>query len=151
MSKPAIVGVVGGSMSGKASGVNTGDLPEQEIERFPAGVRAAIVALKSGNSEGAKGGRKADEREHQRFSTNTSLTALKWANGRREKLLRTECKQTCSEDVKQNTGAERDEPASRQPPSESGEEASNGGVGKLATGEPDAGNPPVRFGGRGGE
>ena len=114
MSKPANVGVVGGSMSGKASGVNTGDLLEQEIERFPAGVRAAIVAKKSGNSDGAKGGRKPDEREHQRFSTNTSLTALKWANGRREKLLRAGSERTCSGAVIQHTGAERDEPALRQ-------------------------------------
>lgn len=40
--------------------MNTGDLPEQEIERFPAGVRAAVVAMKSGNSDGAKGGRKVN-------------------------------------------------------------------------------------------
>ena len=76
--------MVGGSMSGKGRDVTTGDLSEQEVERFPAGVRAAIVATKSGNADGAKGGREPDEREHQRFSTNTSVTALKWANGRRE-------------------------------------------------------------------
>lgn len=52
--------MVGGSMSGKGRDVNTGDLPEQEIERFPAGVRAAIVAEKSGNADGAKGGRKVE-------------------------------------------------------------------------------------------
>ena len=32
----AIVGVVGGSMSGKGSGVNTGDLPGQDAERRSA-------------------------------------------------------------------------------------------------------------------
>jgi RNA-directed DNA polymerase len=52
--------VVGGSMSGKGREVNTGGLPEQEVERLPAGVRAAIVATKSGNADGAKGGRKVE-------------------------------------------------------------------------------------------
>ena len=54
--------MVGGSMSGKGRDVTTGDLSEQEVERFPAGVRAAIVATKSGNADGAKGGREPDER-----------------------------------------------------------------------------------------
>ena len=44
-------------MSGKGSGVNTGDLPGLEVARHPAGVRAVIVVLKPGNSGGAKGGR----------------------------------------------------------------------------------------------
>jgi RNA-directed DNA polymerase len=56
-----IVGVVGGSMSGKGGVVNTGDLFEQVVERpTQRGVRAAIVATKSGNSDGAKGGRKVE-------------------------------------------------------------------------------------------
>ncbi len=61
------VGVVGGSMSGKGSAVNTGDLSGQtgvhaalQPKNRPAGVRAAIVAQKSGNADGAKGGRKAE-------------------------------------------------------------------------------------------
>ena len=149
--KPENVGVVGGSMSGKANGVNTGGLPVQEIERFPAEVRADVVAKKSGNADGAKEGRKADEREHQRFSTNTSLTALKWANGRRDKILRTECERTCSGDVKQNTWDERDEPASRHPPSESDGEASNGRVGTTGNWRAGCGKTasPVRWEGRG--
>lgn len=53
-------GVAGGSMSGKGGDVNTGDLPEQDAARHPAGVRAAIVASNPGNAGGAKGGRKAD-------------------------------------------------------------------------------------------
>ena len=52
--------MVGGSMSGKGSAVNIGDLSGQDVERHPAEVRAAIVALKSGNVDGAKGGRKVD-------------------------------------------------------------------------------------------
>ena len=52
--------MVGGSMSGKGRDVNTGGLPGQEVERRPAEVRAAIVATKSGNADGAKGGRKGD-------------------------------------------------------------------------------------------
>lgn len=42
--------------------VKTGDLPGQDAaQRHPAGVRAAIVVKKRGNSRGAKGGRKANE------------------------------------------------------------------------------------------
>jgi RNA-directed DNA polymerase len=40
--------------------VNTGDLPGQEVARHPTEVRAAIVAPKSGNADGAKGGRKVE-------------------------------------------------------------------------------------------
>jgi RNA-directed DNA polymerase len=41
--------------------VNVGDLPgNQEAKAHSAGVRATIVAGKSGNADGAKGGRKAD-------------------------------------------------------------------------------------------
>ena len=47
-------------MSGKGGGVNTGDLPGQDVARHPAGVRAVIVASKPGNAGGAKGGREAD-------------------------------------------------------------------------------------------
>ena len=52
------VSVVGGSGSGKDDVVNAGELPGEEAARCPAAVRAAIVAMKSGNSDGAKGGRK---------------------------------------------------------------------------------------------
>lgn len=61
------VSVVGGSMSGKGSDVNTGDLSGQngvhaakQPKNRPAGVRVAIVAGKPVNAGGAKGGRKAD-------------------------------------------------------------------------------------------
>ncbi len=43
--------------------MNAGDLPAADTVAnapVPAGVRAAIVAMKSGNADGAKGGRKAD-------------------------------------------------------------------------------------------
>ena len=52
--------MAGGSMSGKGGVVNTGDLPGQDVERHPAEVRAAIVVSKSGNADGAKGGRKTE-------------------------------------------------------------------------------------------
>ena len=52
--------MVGGSMSGKGGGVNTGDLPGQGVARHPAGVRVAVVAMKPGNAGGAKGGREVD-------------------------------------------------------------------------------------------
>ena len=50
-----------GSRSRKGSAVNVGDLSGKEVAKAPpAGVRATIVAEKSGNADGAKGGRKAD-------------------------------------------------------------------------------------------
>ena len=52
--------MVGGSMSGKGRGVNTGDLPGQDTAGCPAEVRAVIVATKPGNAGGAKGGREAE-------------------------------------------------------------------------------------------
>jgi RNA-directed DNA polymerase len=54
-------------MSGKGGVVNTGDLAGQEAERRSPEVRAAIVAKKPGNTEGAKGGREVEpSREGQR-------------------------------------------------------------------------------------
>ena len=57
-------------MSGKGCDVNTGDLSGQKgvhaakrPKSRPAGVRAAIVAKKSGNADGAKGGRKWDGKQ----------------------------------------------------------------------------------------
>lgn len=48
---------------GEGRAVNTGDLPGPESAGFPARVRAAIVASKSGNSDGANGGRKGDPKQ----------------------------------------------------------------------------------------
>lgn len=48
-------------MSGKGCKVNTGELSGETPRKLgPAEVRAAVVAEKSGNADGAKGGRKAD-------------------------------------------------------------------------------------------
>ena len=52
--------VIGGGRSGKVREVNAGELPGQDTAKCPAEVRAAIVATKSGNADGAKGGRKAN-------------------------------------------------------------------------------------------
>ena len=54
--------VDGGSRSGKEGVVNAGDLPGQDARETVcrAGVRAAVVARKPGNTGGAKGGRKAN-------------------------------------------------------------------------------------------
>ena len=56
-------------MSGKGCEVNTGDLwgetgvhAVMQPKNRPSGVRAAIVAVKSGNADGAKGGRKWDRK-----------------------------------------------------------------------------------------
>ena len=62
--------MVGGSMSGKGGAVNTGDLPRQDVERHSAEVRVPIVAMKPGNSGGAKGDRKVEpSSEGQREAT----------------------------------------------------------------------------------
>lgn len=54
--------MVGGSGSGKDDVVNAGDLLAEDVRASaePAGVRVAIVALKSGNADGAKGDRKTN-------------------------------------------------------------------------------------------
>ena len=54
--------VFGGSGSGKEGVVNAGDLWAEDLRATgeSTGVRAAIVATKSGNADGAKGGRKAN-------------------------------------------------------------------------------------------
>jgi len=52
--------VVGGSRLGKEGEVNMGELAGQEAGRSPSAVRAAIGAKKSGNADGAKGGRKVN-------------------------------------------------------------------------------------------
>ena len=54
--------VVGGGGSGKDDAVNAGDLLGEDVRvsERPAEVRVAIVALKSGNADGAKGDRKAN-------------------------------------------------------------------------------------------
>jgi hypothetical protein len=54
--------VFGGSGSGKDGVVNAGDLWAEDLRATgeSTGVRAAIVATKSGNADGAKGGRKAN-------------------------------------------------------------------------------------------
>jgi len=73
----ATVGVVGGSMSGKGGAMNTGGLPGQDVARHPAAVRAAIVASKSGNADGAKGGRKVDpSSEGQREARSPRVPAM---------------------------------------------------------------------------
>jgi hypothetical protein len=50
-----------GTSSPKGEGEAESKLPIQEAARPSAAVRAAIVAWKSANSDGAKGGRKAKE------------------------------------------------------------------------------------------
>jgi RNA-directed DNA polymerase len=70
--------VVGGSGSGQDGVVNAGDLLAGDVRTTgqPAGVRVAIVAPKSGNSDGAKGDRKANaSREGLGESTPSTVPA----------------------------------------------------------------------------
>jgi RNA-directed DNA polymerase len=81
--------VVGDSRSGKERAVNAGELPEEDTARWPAAVRTVIVAKKSGNADGAKGGRKANpskERQREENFPQVSLRADK--QGEEELWLR---------------------------------------------------------------
>jgi len=73
----------------KGNAVNVGGLSgSQEAKSPPTGVRAAIVASKSGNADGAKGGRKADASHDSTCESRPSEPSykfLKWIN-KREKL-----------------------------------------------------------------
>jgi hypothetical protein len=114
------------------------------FRRDRAGVRAAIVAKKRGNSRGAKGGRKRNHtgqldpfKKHNRLLNELKLCgqtslgeakALLWCVGTaRAGEGNPASPQSLWSGVRQNSG--------------------NRGVGKFATGEPDAGDPQVRFGG----
>ena len=68
------VSVVGGSGTGKDDVVNAGELPGEDAARCPAEVRAAIVARKSGNADGAKGGRKW--KQHDRSSPLQTVSSI---------------------------------------------------------------------------
>ena len=54
------MGVGGGSRFAKGNAMNAGDLPGKDAVKRPAEVRGAIVAMKSGNADGAKGAREAN-------------------------------------------------------------------------------------------
>ena len=114
------------------------------FRRDRAGVRAAIVATKRGNARGAKGGRKRNHmgqldpfKKHNRLLNELKLCgqtslgeakALLWCVGTaRAGEGNPASPQSLWSGVRRNSG--------------------NRGVGKFATGEPDAGDPQVRFGG----
>ena len=114
------------------------------FRRDRAGVRAAIVAKKRGNSRGAKGGRKRNHmgqldpfKKHNRLLNELKLCgqtslgeakAILWCVGTaRAGEGNPASLQSLWSGVRRNSG--------------------NRGVGKFATGEPDAGDPQVRFGG----
>ncbi len=54
------IGVVGDGRSVMGCVMNAGDLSGKDVERHPSGVRVAIGAMKSGNADGAKGGREVN-------------------------------------------------------------------------------------------
>jgi hypothetical protein len=114
------------------------------FRRDRVGVRAAIVAKKRGNARGAKGGRKRNHmgqldpfKKHNRLLNELKLCgqtslgeakALLWCVGTaRAGEGNPASPQSLWTGVRRNSG--------------------NRGVGKIATGEPDAGDPQVRFGG----
>ena len=139
--------VVGDSMSGKGDGVTTGDLSGQTpSDGDSAGVRAAVVAMKPGNAGGAKGGRKRDwerdgmdVRQHRSIARSARTCAAEEAPTYIERPVQWN-KQLPSKESALLGWRRHHCPA----------EARKGFAGNLATGEPYAGEPHVRFGGRGG-
>jgi hypothetical protein len=139
---------VGDGWGGNAGKVSYGSVEtcagRNPFRRGRAGVRAAIVAKKRGNSRGAKGGRKRNHmgqldpfKKHNRLLNELKLCgqtslgeakALLWCVGTaRAGEGNPASPQSLWSGVRRNSG--------------------NRGVGKFATGEPDAGDPQVRFGG----
>ena len=118
-------------------------------EGSPTGVRASIVALKPGNAGGAKGRRKTnctkseDGNSHRRLPNGLTRGALDVAVIRQGAVK--------SSPV---TGSRRERSPANGAPFFSlalvRSERSSPSRGISSIGEPDAGNPPVRFGGRGG-
>ncbi len=114
------------------------------FRRDRAGVRAAIVAKKRGNARGAKGGRKRNHmgqlgpfKKHNRLLNELKLCG-QTSLGEAKALL------WCVGTARAGEG----NPASpRSLWSGVRRNSGNRGVGKFATGEPDAGDPQVRFGG----
>ena len=112
------------------------------FRRDRAGVRAAIVAKKRGNSRGAKGGRKRNHmgqldpfKKHNRLLNELKLCG-QTSLGEAKALL------WCVGTARAGEG----NPASpRSLWSGVRRNSGNRGVGKFATGEPDAGDPQVRF------
>ena len=118
--------------------------PERRSEGLVA-VRAFVVAMKPGNSGGAKGRRKMKTPEAARNST-SSIAA---------RLERGRCMQFPSRTDVWRPSWERDACASKDTLNQSFVRpwfcmrSTSPLWGNSSTGEPDAGNPPVRFGGRG--
>ena len=139
---------VGDGWGGNAGKVSYGSVEtcagRNPFRRGRVGVRAAIVAKKRGNSRGAKGGRKRNHmdqldpfKKHNRLLNELKLCG-QTSLGEAKALL------WCVGTARAGEG----NPASpRSLWSGVRRNSGNRGVGKFATGEPDAGDPQVRFGG----
>ena len=157
------VGVVGDSMLGRGVGVNAGDLPGQEAARLPAEVRAAIVAqashgktkagrvrdhgTKPGNDRWSEGRQEVEPREEVIPSNQCHRLPARARTARPEGLGVANPNLGVSESTSSMWRAWRCV-GSDVPTSDS--EVRKDRIGQAMTGEPDAGDPPVRFGGRGG-
>ena len=116
-------------------------------ERNRAAVRAVIVVMKRGNARGAKGGRKWNHgrKSSRPTSANDCLRGLEQHGQKASGLAKPN--RDVSESMMSMWWAWHCMGSSIPT---SGREARKGRIGKAMTGEPDAGDPPVRFGGRGG-
>ena len=145
----ATVGVVGGSMSGKGSGVNTGDpWGRTAVSGSRAGVRAIIVAVKRVMIvERRVAGRRT--RDGRQAAKTNALVPIGLIGAWRRACCKA-CKRVRNT-AKTKAGHWMDclmHPKASMnclPSKESNLRGSH-----SPTGEPDAGNLPVRFGGRGG-
>jgi len=146
----AVVRVVGGSRLERGGACEDG-IPTRNRPEFMAlntrpknrrvGVRAPIGAEKQGNACGAKGGRKAEASEG-RDAKRSGIDCLRARTPEARKPASREPGVACECHRKAETGGRvGGHPVSRY---------SSSRRGKLLTGEPDAGDLHVRFGGRGG-
>ena len=151
-----VYGMIGYRMVGSRCAVNQGSRAgvrkafkvASDPKSYPEGDRALVVVRKRGNSRGAKGGRKLTmkrvEPEFKQTDVVPERAVRVRANAspeRRSASDPTLCNGACMPELPERghicVGSDIERRKAR--------------VSHSATGEPDAGNPPVRFGGRGGD
>ena len=144
-------GDVWGGNAGKCAWDKNGEPARQGRQNGHApAVRASIVVEKSGNADGAKGRRKAKSGWKPKIRNCHPRECPRGLTGMVEKLAK-------AKSLRRKTGW--DQPMRMGDPSraqaaldgleKSAGRAVSSAKSNLPTGEPDAGDPPVRFGGRG--
>ncbi len=146
------VGVVGGSMSGKGRGVNTGDPQGRRTNSRRAGVRAPMVVLKRVMT--------VERRECRKVRTDAGERSLQHRVSAHRAVPHEVMSSLCDEAFERRTQPKQNN--KKLVPGlmtsrvrvlhvlSDGEGEQSSKSARSPTGEPDAGDPPVRFGGRNG-